>query len=107
MRRAEAVLIDVAAMLNMTMRPLLGLCRRALSSSSSSAAAAVPAFQVTTLANGLRVCSRDGPGPVAAVGVLLDAGSRYETPETNGVTHLLDRLAFKVRRRPHVSPAVR
>ena len=53
-------------------------------------------FHVTTLPNGLRVASLEGLGQVTAVGVLVDAGSRYETPDTNGVSHLIDRLAFKV-----------
>ncbi|KAG1443525.1 hypothetical protein G6F56_010643 [Rhizopus delemar] len=31
----------------------------------------------------------------SAVGVYVDAGSRYETAKTRGVSHILDRLAFK------------
>lgn len=56
-----------------------------------------PGFsKVTTLANGLRIASESTPGHFGAVGVYVDAGSRYETEKTRGVSHILDRLAFKV-----------
>ncbi|KAI9033730.1 Metalloenzyme, LuxS/M16 peptidase-like protein [Phycomyces nitens] len=51
--------------------------------------------KVTTLPNGIRVASENTPGHFSAVGVYVDAGSRYETYETRGVSHILDRLAFK------------
>jgi len=35
------------------------------------------------------------PGPFSGVGVYLDAGSRYENEELRGVSHIIDRLAFK------------
>ena len=35
------------------------------------------------------------PGPFSGVGVYLDAGSRYESQELQGVSHIVDRLAFK------------
>ena len=35
------------------------------------------------------------PGPFSAVGVYVDAGSRYESKELEGVSHIVDRLAFK------------
>lgn len=34
-------------------------------------------------------------GPTATVGVFVDSGSVYETPETTGSSHLLEYLAFK------------
>ena len=52
--------------------------------------------KVTTLPNGIRVASENTPGHLSAVGVYVDAGSRYETATTRGVSHILDRLAFKV-----------
>lgn len=56
--------------------------------------------QVTTLANGLRVASADMPGlETAAVGVWVKAGARNETLELNGVSHLLEHMAFKGTRR--------
>ncbi|KAG5455361.1 MAG: Metalloenzyme, LuxS/M16 peptidase-like protein, partial [Olpidium bornovanus] len=50
---------------------------------------------VTTLANGLRVATENTPGHFAALGIYIDAGSRYETEKTRGCSHLMDRLAFK------------
>lgn len=50
---------------------------------------------ITTLPNGVRVASEDLPGPSACIGIFVDSGSIYETPETTGVTHLLEKLAFK------------
>ncbi|KAK3806430.1 MAG: mitochondrial processing peptidase alpha subunit [Benniella sp.] len=54
-----------------------------------------PASRVTTLANGVRVATEDSQGHFAALGVYVDAGSRYEDEYTRGVSHILDRLAFK------------
>ncbi|KAG8079143.1 hypothetical protein GUJ93_ZPchr0007g5315 [Zizania palustris] len=51
--------------------------------------------RITTLPNGVRVASEDVPGPSACVGVFVDSGSVYETTESAGVTHLLEKLAFK------------
>ncbi|KAG8530454.1 uncharacterized protein KY384_004956 [Bacidia gigantensis] len=51
--------------------------------------------QISTLPNGLRVATEALPGPFSAVGVYVDAGSRYETEELSGVSHIVDRLAFK------------
>ena len=53
-------------------------------------------IRITTLENGLRVVS----DPIAhvhttAVGVWVDAGARHETPEQNGIAHLLEHMAFK------------
>ncbi|KKZ61688.1 mitochondrial processing peptidase [[Emmonsia] crescens] len=51
--------------------------------------------QVTELSNGLRVATESLPGPFAGVGVYVDAGSRYEDESLRGVSHIIDRLAFK------------
>ena len=56
--------------------------------------------QTTRLANGLRVVS----DPVdhvetASVGLWVDVGARCETEETNGLSHLLEHMAFKGTRR--------
>lgn len=52
--------------------------------------------QVTTLSNGLRVVT-DTMGSVetAAVGLWVAAGTRHETAEINGISHLLEHMAFK------------
>lgn len=36
-----------------------------------------------------------GQHPAASIGLYVDCGSIYETPEQFGVTHLLERMAFK------------
>ncbi|PPR19073.1 MAG: putative zinc protease [Alphaproteobacteria bacterium MarineAlpha9_Bin7] len=52
--------------------------------------------KVTTLDNGLRVISEEIPYlETASVGVWVDAGARCEQPETNGISHLLEHMAFK------------
>ncbi|KAG0261747.1 Mitochondrial-processing peptidase subunit alpha [Mortierella polycephala] len=60
------------------------------SSSSSSLAT-----KVTKLPNGVRIATEDSQGHFASLGVYVDAGSRYEDESTRGVSHILDRLAFK------------
>jgi hypothetical protein len=55
-----------------------------------------PLTEVTRLPNQLRVATKATPGHFASVGVYIDAGSRYETPLFAGVSHILDRMAFKV-----------
>ncbi|MCJ1288660.1 Mitochondrial-processing peptidase subunit alpha [Xylographa carneopallida] len=51
--------------------------------------------QITVLPNGIRVATEALPGPFSGVGVYVDAGSRYEDEELRGVSHIIDRLAFK------------
>lgn len=53
------------------------------------------AVTVTTLDNGVRVCSQDLGQPVSSLGIYVGAGSRNESPMTAGSSHLLERLAFK------------
>ncbi|KAI0526372.1 peptidase M16 inactive domain-containing protein [Xylaria bambusicola] len=50
---------------------------------------------ITTLPNGVRVASEALPGSFSGVGVYVEAGSRFETPQLSGLSHLVDRLAFK------------
>lgn len=52
-------------------------------------------FKMTTLSNGIRVCTESWDSPTSAVGVYVDAGSRYETLETCGTSHFLEHLLFK------------
>ncbi|KAL2206376.1 hypothetical protein CC79DRAFT_868303 [Sarocladium strictum] len=51
--------------------------------------------QITTLPNGLRVASEALPGSFSGVGVYVEAGSRFENESLRGVSHIMDRLAFK------------
>ncbi|SCV99508.1 LAFE_0A04698g1_1 [Lachancea fermentati] len=52
-------------------------------------------FQLTTLTNGVRVATSNVPGHFSALGLYIAAGSRYETKNLKGCTHIMDRLAFK------------
>jgi len=52
-------------------------------------------FHHTTLSNGIRVCTEEIPGKLANVGVYVGAGSRNETPDTNGAAYLLKQMALR------------
>ncbi|KAK9272857.1 hypothetical protein L1049_003235 [Liquidambar formosana] len=55
-----------------------------------------PETRVTTLPNGLRVATESNlAAKSATVGVWIDAGSRFETDETNGTAHFLEHMIFK------------
>ncbi|KAJ4362399.1 Mitochondrial-processing peptidase subunit alpha [Neocucurbitaria cava] len=51
--------------------------------------------EITTLSNGIRVATEALPGHFSGIGVYVDAGSRYENDALRGVSHIIDRLAFK------------
>lgn len=51
--------------------------------------------QITTLPNGVRVATEALPGHFSGIGIYIDAGSRYENSALRGVSHIVDRLAFK------------
>jgi predicted Zn-dependent peptidase len=52
--------------------------------------------RTATLANGLRVITEAMPHmKTSTVGVWVDAGAREETPDNNGVAHMLEHMAFK------------
>jgi predicted Zn-dependent peptidase len=56
--------------------------------------------EVTTLANGLRVVSHTMPHlETVALGVWVAAGARHERARENGISHLLEHMAFKGTRR--------
>lgn len=55
-----------------------------------------PPTQVTTLDCGMRIATEDSGAPTATVGLWIDAGSRFETDENNGVAHFMEHMAFKV-----------
>ncbi len=61
-----------------------------------SGAMALPKPVVTTLPSGLRVASQAVPGTrTAAIGVWVHTGARNEPEERNGISHLLEHMAFK------------
>ncbi|KAJ7103226.1 Metalloenzyme, LuxS/M16 peptidase-like protein [Mycena belliarum] len=70
---------------------LCSASRRALTHDASPS----PDYQLTTLPNKIRVATQLTPGHFSSVGLYVDAGSRYETPASSGVSHFLDRMAFK------------
>ena len=43
----------------------------------------------------MRVATEALPGHFSGIGVYIDAGSRYENEYLRGVSHIMDRLAFK------------
>ncbi|GAB2280202.1 hypothetical protein Dimus_014843 [Dionaea muscipula] len=54
-----------------------------------------PATRITTLPNGLRIATESNlAAPSASIGVWIDAGSRFETEETNGVGSFFTKLGF-------------
>jgi predicted Zn-dependent peptidase len=53
-------------------------------------------YRRTTLDNGLRIVTETMPSTRSvAVSLYVGAGSRYETPEEAGISHLLEHLVFK------------
>ena len=59
-------------------------------------------FERYELSNGLRVITADMPQVQSVICmIMLAAGSRYETPETNGIAHFAEHMFFKgTERRP-------
>ena len=59
-------------------------------------------FKKITLDNGLRIITAPQPGNLAVtVLVLVEAGSQYETKDTNGLSHFLEHMCFKgTKKRP-------
>lgn len=51
--------------------------------------------QATTLENGIRVVSVETYAPSSVVGLVVQAGSRYEVDQPYGTAHTLSRLALK------------
>ncbi|HXZ57794.1 MAG TPA: pitrilysin family protein [Gaiellaceae bacterium] len=53
-------------------------------------------FEQHQLDNGLRILSADMPQvPSVTCMIMLAAGSRYETPDTNGIAHFAEHMFFK------------
>lgn len=53
-------------------------------------------YQLTTLANGLRIATEFLPGmETVALAVSVGVGARYEQDHENGISHLLEHMAFK------------
>ncbi|KDQ20455.1 hypothetical protein BOTBODRAFT_50557 [Botryobasidium botryosum FD-172 SS1] len=75
-------------------KPALAHARRHAVRTAATAPPVDP-VQITTLPNKLRVATEASPGHFSSLGVYIEAGSRFESPRMSGVSHLLDRMAFK------------
>lgn len=51
--------------------------------------------KITTLPNGVKIASETSQNPAASIGLYVECGSIYETPNSFGATQLLERMAFK------------
>ncbi|KAF1933268.1 uncharacterized protein M421DRAFT_52666 [Didymella exigua CBS 183.55] len=69
--------------------------RRALATAVAEERDPAELDQITTLPNGIRVATEALPGHFSGIGVYVDSGSRYENDALRGVSHIVDRLAFK------------
>lgn len=72
----------------------VGLNKRHASSSVPTSSL----VSVSSLANGVRVATDATPGHFPSLGIYIDTGSRFERPWVageSGVSHLIDRMAFK------------
>jgi len=65
-------------------------------SSTLAAPAAIRDIETTTLPNGLKIITEAMPHVRSvSVGIWINAGSRRETPEQNGVSHFIEHMLFK------------
>ncbi|KAK9477558.1 Metalloenzyme, LuxS/M16 peptidase-like protein [Lipomyces japonicus] len=71
--------------------PVFRSAVRHISSQSSSSSL----FKLTTLPNGLQVATDGSPGHFSALGLYVNAGSRYEGTSLTGLSHIMDRLAYQ------------
>jgi processing peptidase subunit beta len=67
---------------------------RTFATSAFEHLAAYPATKISTLPNGIRVATESTSAQTATVGVWIDAGSRFESAENNGVAHFLEHMIF-------------
>ncbi|OMJ76860.1 hypothetical protein SteCoe_23666 [Stentor coeruleus] len=52
-------------------------------------------IKLSTLSNGVTVASQYWEGPVATLGIMIEAGSRNETMSNSGVAHYLEHMHFR------------
>ncbi len=65
-------------------------------SSTLVAPAAIRDIETTTLPNGIKIITEAMPHVRSvSVGIWINAGSRRETPEQNGVSHFIEHMLFK------------
>uniref|UniRef100_A0A9J2PXA9 Peptidase M16 N-terminal domain-containing protein n=1 Tax=Ascaris lumbricoides TaxID=6252 RepID=A0A9J2PXA9_ASCLU len=68
---------------------------RAVSIAAREVLSSVPDSDLSSLKNGFRVASECNGRPTATVGVWIDAGSRFETEENNGVANFFEHMIYK------------
>eukprot|EP00939_MAST-03C_sp_MAST-3C-sp1_P003362 g3362.t1 len=56
---------------------------------------ASPETKITTLENGIKIASQEDYGQVSSMGVFVSAGSHLETEENNGLSYVLEKMAFR------------
>lgn len=52
-------------------------------------------IEMTSLQNGARVLTDSTPGHFTALGAYITAGSRFEDPDKSGLSHVMDRMAWR------------
>ncbi|MBK7030582.1 MAG: insulinase family protein [Bacteroidales bacterium] len=52
-------------------------------------------YRIHRFGNGIRLVHRQINGPVAHFGVIVNAGSRDETPDEQGLAHFIEHMIFK------------
>ncbi|KAI1213354.1 peptidase M16 inactive domain-containing protein [Annulohypoxylon truncatum] len=87
----------IAASVRASARPFRPLQTRSLASAVSVPSGKEPTelSSLSYLPNGIRVASEALPGSFAGVGVYIEAGSRYENNYLRGVSHIIDRMAWR------------
>jgi zinc protease len=72
------------------------LCVAALGFAASTAGAETPGVSRYVLAGGLRLLVREDPNAeIVTVSLQVRTGSRYETPETSGLSHFVQRMLLR------------
>lgn len=66
-----------------------------MQSTAEQVLSCAPETQVSALSNGLKIASQDNGSDVCTVGLWVNAGSRSESPATNGASHLIEHMIFK------------
>jgi len=80
---------------NLASQSTLNVELRGVPALTPASAKPKPVAKTTTLPNGLRVISEETYGASSSLGLFIDAGSRFETDSNNGVSHVLEHMAFK------------
>jgi processing peptidase subunit alpha len=54
-----------------------------------------PEYQFSKLENGLKIVSVDKGGQAASLGLFVNVGSRFETPESQGLTSMVEMMSYR------------